>query len=114
MKKFKVTWRISVYPFNETEYFDTYAEAREFAKRLRTKWAWSVDVRDAKAHRKPVELREHHTALTRGYWPVRDDAKTTTYRGRFGVGYIQHRATLRGVDGRRSNSCHKITYYIES
>lgn len=112
MKKYKVTWKIRVYPFNETEYFDTYREACEFAKKLRTKWA--VDIRDARAHRKPVELREHHTALAHGYWPVRDDAKTTTYRGRFGVGYIQHRATLRGVNGRRNNSYHRITYYVES
>lgn len=56
----------------------------------------------------------HHSAMCRGYVSVKDDGYREEYCGRFGVGYIIHRANLRcvGRGCRCSNTYHVIHYYI--
>lgn len=55
----------------------------------------------------------HHSALCRGYVGVRQDGWREEYVGRFGNGYIIHRANLRqSLGNRHSNNYHVIEYYI--
>ena len=55
----------------------------------------------------------HHSAMCRGYIPVRMNETREAYCGKFGVGYIIHHANLRKrLNGKSSNNYHVIDYYI--
>lgn len=100
-------------PNSITSEFNVYCLTKEEAEKYVREYNIkpnSANMRASVASEYPVTLTELHTATTRGYWRKGDNGKRTPYRGKFGVGFIEHTATCAS---NTSNSFHEITYFVE-
>lgn len=88
-------------------YFETEQEAKESsAKYNEVRQNYKAELAGE------VEVIAHHTAIARGYEPVKSE-RTECYSGKFGTGYIKHYPTLKTRGSFRGHSYHIIEYFIE-
>lgn len=99
-------------PNSNTSEFNVYCLTKEEAEKYVREYNMKPNSANMRASvsEYPVALVELHTSTAKGYWRKCDNGKRTPYRGKFGVGFIEHTAT---VASNTSNSYHKITYFVE-